>query len=103
MRIQIYDYENDVVPRRGHLAVKQNGVVLGVVEPQIRIKLEGAVLFPDFVYSRDPVFDVSRRVPIALLELIFLGIETFLATRQSLVLAQFVTRSEEHTSELQSQ
>ena len=38
MRIEIHDNENDVVARSGHLAVKENGVVLGVVEPQIRRK-----------------------------------------------------------------
>src|SRR6266496_4960915 len=90
MRIQIYDNENDVVPPRGHLAVKQNGVIVGVVKSQIGVHLERAIFLPDLVYSRDPVFDVSRRVPIALLKLIFFGIEILLATRQSLFLAQFV-------------
>lgn len=33
--IQIYRHQNDVVPRRGHFAVKQNGVILGVMKPQV--------------------------------------------------------------------
>ena len=49
MRIQIYHDQNDVVARRGHLAVKQNGVIVGVVKSQIVVELERAVFLPDFV------------------------------------------------------
>ena len=49
MRVEIYNNKNDVVARSGHLAVKQNGVILRMVEPQIRVKLERAVLLPNFV------------------------------------------------------
>ena len=49
MRIKIHHDENDVITRGGHLAVKQNGIVLGVMEPQVRVKLKGAVFPSDFV------------------------------------------------------
>ncbi len=49
MRIEIYYDQNDVIARSGHLAVKQNGVVLRVVESQIRVKLKRAVFLSDFV------------------------------------------------------
>ena len=49
MRIEIYHNQNDVVARSGHLAVKKNGVILGMVKPQIRVKLQRAVLLPNFV------------------------------------------------------
>src|SRR5204862_3516867 len=57
MRIEVYYDENDVIARSRHLAVKQNGVILRVVESQIRVKLKRTVLFSDFVYSRDPILD----------------------------------------------
>ena len=49
MWIKVHNDENDVITRRGHLAVKQNCVVVGVVEPQIRVKLQRAVFFSDLV------------------------------------------------------
>src|SRR5262249_4938875 len=49
MRIKIHNDENDVITRDGHLAVKQNGVVVGVVEPQIGVKLKRPVFLSDFV------------------------------------------------------
>ncbi len=49
MWIEIYHNKNDVVACSGHLAVKKNGVILGMVEPQIRVKLERAVLLPNFI------------------------------------------------------
>ena len=49
MWIKVHNDENDVITRCGHLAVKQNGVVVGVVEPQIRVKLQRAVFLSDFV------------------------------------------------------
>jgi len=49
MRIKIHNDENNVITRSGHLAVKQNGVVVGVVEPQIRVKLQRAVFLSDFI------------------------------------------------------
>src|SRR5205823_13254724 len=91
MWIKIHHNQNDVVARRGHLAVKQNGFVIGRIESQIRIQLKRTVLLSNSISSRDPVLDVSRRVPIASLELIFFRIEILLAIRQSLVLAQLVS------------
>ena len=49
MRIKIHHDENDVIARSSHLAVKQNGVIVGVMEPQIRVKLQRAVFLSDFV------------------------------------------------------
>ena len=48
-RIEVHHDENDIIARSGHFAVKQNGVILGVVESQIRVKLKRAVLFSNFV------------------------------------------------------
>src|SRR5215475_12955053 len=90
-RIKVHHHEDDVVPRGGHLAVEQNRIVIGGIEAQVCVHLKGAVLLADSVYSRDPILDVSRRVPIALLELVLLGIEILFATWQRLVLAQLVS------------
>jgi hypothetical protein len=90
-RVKIHHHEDDVVPRGGHLCVKQNRVVIGVIEAQVRERLKRAVLFPDSVYARNPVLDVSGRIPIAFLKLVLLGIEILLTTRQGLVLAQLVS------------
>ena len=49
MRIEVHDDENDVIARGGHLAIKQNCVILGGVESQIRVKLKRAVFFSDFI------------------------------------------------------
>src|SRR6266480_1546477 len=85
-RIKIHYYKDDVIPRGGHLPVKQNRVIISGIEAQIRVHLKRAVLLPDAVYARDPIFDVSLRIPITLLELVLLGIEILLATWQRLVL-----------------
>jgi hypothetical protein len=42
--------------------------------------LKCAVLLPDLVYARDPILDVSQCIPVALLQLILLGIKVFLPT-----------------------
>src|SRR5919106_4982963 len=91
MWIEIHNNENDVVARGSHFAIKQDCFVLGGVESQVIVKLKGAVLLSDFVEPRDPILNVSRRIPVALFELIFLGVEVLFATWQSLVLAQLVS------------
>src|SRR6266480_644381 len=91
MWIEVHNDENDVVPRGGHFAIKQDCFVLRGVKSKVIVKLKSAVLLSDFVYPRDPVFNVSRRVPVAFLELVFLGVEVLFATWQSLVLAQLVS------------
>src|SRR5262245_53759369 len=58
---------------------------------QVRVHLKRAVLLSDSVYSRDPILDVPGCIPIALFELVLLGIEILLTTRQRLVLAQLVS------------
>ena len=62
-----------------------------MVETQVIVQLQRAVFSSDLIEPRDPVFNVSRRIPVALLELVFLRIEIFLATGQRLILAKFVS------------
>ena len=49
MWIEIHDKENDVVPRGGHLSIKQDCFVFGGIESQVIVKLKRAVVFSDFV------------------------------------------------------
>src|ERR1043165_5996387 len=49
MRIKIHNDENDVITCSRHLAAKQNGVVVGIVESQIGVKLQRAVFLSDFI------------------------------------------------------
>jgi hypothetical protein len=49
MRIKIHNDENDVVPSGSHFAVKEDRIVIGVVKPEVIVKLERAVLPSDFV------------------------------------------------------
>src|SRR5437867_1227414 len=91
MRVEIHDYQNNVVPGRGHFSVAKNSVVVGVIESQVIIKAESAICPPDLIETRNPIFDVSGRVPITLLELILFRIEIFLASWKSFVLTQLVS------------
>src|SRR3984893_8711493 len=58
------------------------------MKAQVIVKLQGAILPANSVQVRNPVFNVPRRVPIAFLPLIFLGIEVFFAAEQGLILAE---------------
>src|SRR5215470_15702181 len=49
MGIQIHHDEEDVITRSSHLAVKEDGVVLGIVKPQVRVELKRPVFLSDFV------------------------------------------------------
>src|SRR5688500_13565744 len=57
-RIEIYDDDNDVVARFGHLAVAEDGVVIGMVETEIVVELKGPVFLADLIDANDPVLDV---------------------------------------------
>src|SRR6266487_788178 len=90
MGIKIDDDQNDVVACACHFPITQDRVIIRVIEAQIIVKMKRAIFAPDSIEPPDPILDVSRRVPIPLLELILLGIQIFLATGQSVVFAQFV-------------
>src|ERR1044072_5492160 len=49
MRVKIHNDENDVITCSRHLAVKQNGVVVGIAESQIDVKLRRAVFLSHFI------------------------------------------------------
>src|SRR6267378_3340384 len=88
IRIEIYHDENDVLSSRCCFAIKQDRPVVCVVETQIIVELQRPILTPDRVQARDKLFDITRRVPVALLKLILLRIEVFFAPRQSGVFAE---------------
>ena len=90
MGIKIDNDKNDAVARRRDFAIKQDRVIISVIETQVIVKMECAILNPNLIQPRDPVLDVLRRVPIPFLQLILLGIQIFLTTGQSVVFAQFV-------------
>src|SRR5207245_5087460 len=90
MGIKIHNDKNDVVACGRHFAVKQDRVIIRLIEAQVIVKMKRAILGPDLIQPRDPILDVLRRVPIPLLQLILLGIQIFLATGQSVVFAQFI-------------
>src|SRR5262245_17099601 len=62
-----------------------------MIEAQVRVHLKRAVLLADLIDARNPGFDVSGRIPIAFLELVFFGIKVLLTTWQSLILTQLVS------------
>jgi hypothetical protein len=43
IRIKVYHHKNDVISRRRGFAVKQNRVIIGMVEVQVVVKLQGAI------------------------------------------------------------
>ena len=86
-RIEIHHHENNVVPRRRHFSIAEDGVVLRAVEAQVIVELEGAIFFSNAIHARDPILDVPRRVPIPFLPLILFRFEIFLAAGQRFVLA----------------
>src|SRR5947207_2656083 len=88
--IEIDHDQNDIVTRCGHLPVKNDRLVIGLVKSQIILELKGAVRFSNLVQTRDPILDVAGAIPIALLVLIFLRMDVLLATRQRFALAKFV-------------
>ena len=90
-RVQVQRHQDDVrVVRRG-LAVEQDVLVLGAVEAQVLVQVEGRVLAPDPVHQRDDVDDVARPIPVPDLVLVHLGVEVVLAARVARrVLAQLV-------------
>ena len=47
--IEINDHQYDVVAGRGHFPLKQNGFVVGLIEPQVIVRLKGAIFFPDLI------------------------------------------------------
>src|ERR1700719_4258508 len=91
MWIEIHYHQNDIVTRRGHLSIEQNRAVIGVIEPQVIVKMQRPIFFSDLIQARNPVLDVARRVPVALLELVLFRIEIFLASSERSVFAQFVS------------
>src|SRR6266404_5528313 len=91
MGIKIDNDKNNVVACRRHFAVKEDRVIISVIEAQVIVKMERAILGPNLIQPRDPILDVLRGVPIPLLELILFGIQIFLATGQSVVFAQLIS------------
>src|SRR5262249_43743958 len=63
-------------------------VVVDLQELQVAGLLKRAVVTTDLVQPADIILDVARRVPVARLDLVFLGVEIFLAPRDGLVLEQ---------------
>jgi hypothetical protein len=51
MRIEIHNDENDVVASGSHLAIKEDCVIIGVIKPQVIVKLKRPVFSPDFVLT----------------------------------------------------
>ena len=47
--IQIHHDQDDVVPRRGHFSVTENGVILSPVEAQVIVEMQRAILLPNAV------------------------------------------------------
>src|SRR5215469_8931850 len=89
--IEIHYDKNNIVAGSSHLGVEQNRVVLCKVKSQVIVKMKRAIFPSDFVQPCNPIFNVSRSIPIPLFELVFFGIEILLTIRQSLVLAQLVS------------
>ena len=87
-RIEIHDDENHAVASRRHLAVEQQRLVVDRVETKVVVEMERAVLAPDPVQIGDQRLDISRPVPVALLELVFLRIEILFAAGERGVFAQ---------------
>src|SRR4051812_25775387 len=65
MRVEIDRDEQDVVEARGHLAVKQDLVVEGVVEGEIAEIVEGRILPADPVQLRDIAADIAGHIPVS--------------------------------------
>ncbi len=80
--------KNETVLRRGRLAVEENVVVFRVVKAKICVFVKGPVFLADRIQLGDVFLDVSWRIPIAPLELVFFGIEIFLLARNRAVLSQ---------------
>src|ERR1700719_4110946 len=55
MRIEIDDDQDDVVARGGHLPVKNDRVVVSVIELQIIFELKRSIRLPDLIQARDPI------------------------------------------------
>ena len=89
VRVQVDRNKQKIVSPR--LDVKKNVVVLRGVETQVGQVLERGVSLPGKIQPRDQFFDVARRVPVALPELVFLAVEVFLPPGQGSILAQFKT------------
>ena len=47
--IDIQHHHYDVLARHRHLPVEQDGVVIGLIKPEVVVKLQGAILAPDIV------------------------------------------------------
>src|SRR5205823_6271286 len=74
----------------GSLGVEQDALVVRAMKVKVAVALQRAVLAPGPVEGGDPVLDVARALEVPRHELVLLGVEVFLLSRQRAVLAQLV-------------
>ena len=80
--------KNEAIFGRGRLAVEENVVILRVVEAKVCVLVKRPVLLSDEIQLGDVFLDVSRRIPIAPLELVFLGFAILLLARDRYALTK---------------
>ena len=73
--------KNETVLCSSRLAVEEDVVVFRVVKAKICVFVKSPVFLADRIQLGDVFLDVSWRIPIAPLELVFFGIEIFLLAR----------------------
>src|SRR5262249_52292132 len=90
MRVEIDYDEDDIGEIRRGLGIAKDVRIVGLVEAQIVVELQGWILAAGLVYPGDKVPYVSRGIPVAWLYFVFFGVEVLLAAfAERRVLAQF--------------
>src|SRR5437588_3334947 len=69
MGIKIDNDKNDAVARRRDFAIKQDRVIISVIETQVIVKIESAILGQNVILPRYTVLDVLRHVQIMFVQL----------------------------------
>src|SRR5690606_31596815 len=92
VRVEIDGEEQEILLPLSRFAEIENVLVPGIIEAEIGETLESRVLAPEPVHEGDVRADMARPVPVPGAELVFLGIEIFLAVRQRRRLAELEAR-----------